>query len=151
MMLLDSLHISFRCFHIAFVKTVSLTYVLIYCNHSADTFFLFVKEEQDVYAVKTYPDVTTNVQRLLPNDCKVKFRCSEGVDNLPLPDPVLLDCHYRVAEIIHAADLVGHIYEKIHDWRDMKKYGETNGCLCRDGSSNITKILNTALWPAVAE
>ncbi|GFF84561.1 hypothetical protein IFM47457_06522 [Aspergillus lentulus] len=109
------------------------------------------KEGQDVYAVKTYPDVTTNVQRLLPNNCKVKFRCSEGVDNLPLPDPVFLDCHYRVAEIIHAADLVGHIYDKIQDWRDMQRYGETDGCLRPDGSTNITKTLNTALWPAVAE
>ncbi|GIK02898.1 hypothetical protein Aspvir_006961 [Aspergillus viridinutans] len=130
MMLLDFLHKSFRMFDMAFVKT----------------------EEQNVYDIKICTRFNAVLKMLLPpDDRKVKFQCSEGADNIPLPDPMFLDCHYRVAEIINAADLVWPIRNKIRDWRDLEKYGDTNGCLRSDGSTDITDILNTALWPAVAE
>ncbi|KAG2022013.1 hypothetical protein GB937_004107 [Aspergillus fischeri] len=113
----------------------------------------FVKtEEQTVYDIKIYTKVSSLLTMLLQSvDHKVKFQCSEGAENIPLPDPTFLDCHYRVAEIINAADLAPPIRNKIRDWRDLKKYGDTNGCLRSNGSTDITDILNTALWPAVAE
>jgi hypothetical protein len=111
-----------------------------------------VKEEQNVYDIKIYTKVSSILTMLLqPDDRRVKFQCSEGAENITLPDPTFLDCHYRVAEIINAADLAWPIRSKIRDWRDLKKYGGTNGYLRRDGSTDITKILNTALWPAAAE
>lgn len=153
MLLVDSLHDSFRMFHLAFVRTVSPTYLLIPFIPSVllTHCFLSEKKQQNVYTIKTYPNVTSNIPPLLPDDRKVRFQCSEGAENAPLPDPEFLDCHYRVAEIIHAADLSHYIWEKIRDWRDLKKYSGTDGCLHADGSTDITGILNTALWPAVAE
>jgi hypothetical protein len=88
---------------------------------------------------------------LQPDDRKVKFQRSEGAENISLPDPMFLDCHHRLAEIINAADLPYYIWGKMQDWKDMKKYGETDGWLRSNGSTDITRILNAALWPAVAE
>jgi hypothetical protein len=136
----------------AFVKTISPSHhtiiLIILLTHCC----LSVKEELNVYDIKVYGRVSNILTMLLqPNERKVKFQCSEGAENIPLPDPTFLDCHYRVAEIINGADLARPIGNKIRDWRDLRKYGDTNGCLRRDGSTDITDILNTALWPAVAE
>ncbi|GFF27081.1 hypothetical protein IFM58399_01600 [Aspergillus lentulus] len=66
-----------------------------------------------------------------------------------LPDPAYLDCHYRVAEILHASGLAEYIERKIQDWEDLKQSGGTDGALRPDGSTDVTRILNTALWSAV--
>ncbi|GFF84565.1 hypothetical protein IFM47457_06523 [Aspergillus lentulus] len=63
-----------------------------------------------------------------------------------LPDPAYLDCHYRVAEILHASGLAEYIERKIQDWEDLKQSGGTDGALRPDGSTDVTRILNTALW-----
>ncbi|GIJ83899.1 hypothetical protein Asppvi_002730 [Aspergillus pseudoviridinutans] len=127
MMLLIPLHMAVGSFHMAFVKT----------------------DERNVYDIKTYPDITTTPLFFLPSNRKVTFECAKGED-IPLPDPAYLDCHYRVAEILHASGLAEYIERKIQDWEDLKQSGETDGALRPDGSTDITRILNTALWTAVA-
>jgi hypothetical protein len=58
--------------------------------------------------------MTTGALATLPKDRKIKFECAQGED-LPLPDPEYLDCHYRVAEILNASGLVVYIERKIED------------------------------------
>ncbi|RHZ57211.1 hypothetical protein CDV55_105973 [Aspergillus turcosus] len=129
MMLLKFLHESFRMFDMAFVKT----------------------EEQNVYDIKVYTRDWILTTLLQPDYPKVKFQRSEGAENISLPDPMFLDCHHRLAEIINATDLPYYIWGKMRDWRDLKKYGGTDGCLRPNGSTDITGILNTALWPYIVE
>ncbi|GFF86034.1 hypothetical protein IFM53868_04674 [Aspergillus udagawae] len=83
---------------------------IIPCNYTSWT---GSEEELNVYDIKVYGRVSNILTMLLqPNERKAKFQCSEGAENTPLPDPTFLDCHYRVAEIINAADLAGPIGTK---------------------------------------
>ncbi|GIK02897.1 hypothetical protein Aspvir_006960 [Aspergillus viridinutans] len=119
MMLIIPLHMAFGSFDMAFVQT----------------------DERNVYDIKTYPDIGFTALPFLPSNREVKFECAKGEDLL-LPDPAYLDCHYRVAEILHASGLAEYIERKIQDWEDLKQSGGTDG--------DVTRILNTALWTAVA-
>ncbi|RHZ57209.1 hypothetical protein CDV55_105785 [Aspergillus turcosus] len=78
---------------------------------------------------------------------RVKLECAEGED-LTLPDTAYLDCHHHVA-ILHASGLAEYIERKIQDWEDLKQSGGADGSLRPDGSRDITRILETALWTAV--
>lgn len=102
-----------------------------------------------MYDIKTYPEITINFLRDLPADRKVRVRCAPGED-LTLPDPAYLDCHHRVAEVLHASGLAEYIERKIRDWQDLKQSGGADGSLRQDGSTDISRILETALWTAVA-
>ncbi|EAW22743.1 uncharacterized protein NFIA_014330 [Aspergillus fischeri NRRL 181] len=106
-------------------------------------------DERNVYNLKLYPVVTAEALFNLPKNRKIKFECAEGED-LPLPDPAYLDCHYRVAEILHASGLAEYIERKIQDWEDLKQSGGADGSFRPDGSTDVTRILNTALWTAFA-
>ncbi|PKX94237.1 uncharacterized protein P174DRAFT_460334 [Aspergillus novofumigatus IBT 16806] len=106
-------------------------------------------DERNVYDIKIYSEISSDALLVLPENRNIKFECAEGED-LPLPDPAYLGCHYRVAEILHASGLAQYIESKIQDWVDLKQSGGTDGSLRPDGSTDVTRILNTALWAAVA-
>lgn len=67
---------------------------------------------------------------------------------MPFPHPDLLDCHYRIAEILNASGMEEEIDRKLDDWDKMKR-SMPDGCLNEDGSTNVADILRTALWQKV--
>lgn len=101
-----------------------------------------------MYTVKVYPRFPDRELALLPADRLVEFKQAEGAEDLSLPGPVLLDCHYRVAEILNASGMSGYIERKLRDWEDLKEIAD-KGSLREDGATDITRILNTALWQRV--
>lgn len=83
----------------------------------------------------------------LPDDGIVKFECTKGAEDKLLPDPTFLGCHFKVAEILNASEMGEHIAAHLREWERMKQNGGTDGTLRPDGSTEIGRILETALWP----
>jgi hypothetical protein len=85
----------------------------------------------------------------LPEDRIVTFKKAAGAERIPLPNPVLLDCHFRIAEILNASGMSEFIDRKIRDW-EILKGGSDADQLRPDGSTDVTRYLNAGLWQYVA-
>ncbi|KAJ9296811.1 hypothetical protein DTO271G3_5010 [Paecilomyces variotii] len=94
----DSLHTQFGKFHLAFAPTAT----------------------PNTYKVKTYKAFPTYLRREIPYDSIVCFTDSSDAHGISLPDAALLDCHYRVAEVLNASGMLGEIDTKIREWEDME-------------------------------
>lgn len=55
-----------------------------------------------------------------------------------------------MAEVLYASGLAEYIERRIQYWEDLKESVGADGSLRADGSTDITGILETALWTAVA-
>ena len=87
------------------------------------------------------------MKAFLPKKGLVEFKRGKDAQELPLPNAALLDCHYRLAEILHASG-IGAIIEKYHrDWEELK--GSASPSLREDGGTDIGHILGVALWERV--
>ncbi|KAG2016689.1 hypothetical protein GB937_006168 [Aspergillus fischeri] len=70
-------------------------------------------------------------------------------ESTSLPNPVLLDCHFRIAEILNASGMSEFIDREIRDWETLKG-GPDAYQLRPDGSTDVTRYLNAGLWQHVA-
>lgn len=85
----------------------------------------------------------------MPSDRKVTIQRGPDGEGIRLPSRHLLDCHWRIAEILHASGMGVFIDQINREWEDIKE-GEGHGCLREDGGSNVSKFLNVAFWTGVA-
>jgi hypothetical protein len=100
-----------------------------------------------VYEVKVFSQYPSQNRKDLPQNGRVEFTSLEDTQDLELPDAALLDCHYRVAEILNASGMAEVIKRYRQDWEDIK--GSTGGTLREDGGTDIAQILSVALWERV--
>lgn len=100
-----------------------------------------------MYELKAYESFPGRDRRSFPENNRVEFTRAEDAQDLELPNPAFLDCHYRVAEILNASGLAEVIERYRQDWEDIK--GTAGGSLREDGRTDIGQILSAALWERV--
>jgi hypothetical protein len=79
------------------------------------------------YKLKIYRHFPPLHRRGLPEDGIVTFKKAAGAERITLPNPVLLDCHFRIAEILNASGMSEFIDRMIREWEDLKG-GPDVGC-----------------------
>lgn len=100
-----------------------------------------------MYELKVFQDYPAFAKSHLPKSGLVEFTRPEDAQELELPNAVLLDCHYRLAEILNASGMA-EIIEKHHrDWEEIK--GRAGDSLREDGGTDIGHILSVGLWERV--
>lgn len=101
-----------------------------------------------MYELKVFRKYPTDVKPSLPKSGLVQLTRAKDAKDLKLPHATLLDCHYRLAEILNASGMGEMIEEHHRDWEDIK---ETTGDLLKeDGATDIGYMLNVALWERVS-
>ncbi|OJJ45151.1 hypothetical protein ASPZODRAFT_160603 [Penicilliopsis zonata CBS 506.65] len=101
----------------------------------------------NVYERKIFGNFPKSEQRGLPGSTRIELTQAADTEGLELPSVTLLDCHYRLCEILNASGM-GEIIEKHwDDWEDLKARG--GGVMRPDGSSDIGHYLEVALWERV--
>jgi hypothetical protein len=63
------------------------------------------------------------------------------------PNAALLDCHYRLAEILNASGMAEIIESHLRDCEEIKD--SADGSLREDGGTNIGRAIRVALWERV--
>ncbi|PWY81703.1 hypothetical protein BO94DRAFT_536927 [Aspergillus sclerotioniger CBS 115572] len=119
--------------------------------HAAFGEFRVAFKETDIkhqYEIKTYGHTTYYERQMIPTDRLVTFTQAEGHKDIPLPDPALLNCHYRVAEILHATGLAEVIDRDYDRWNELR-HAPSGAQLQEDGSTDLTHYLDAAFWWAV--
>ncbi|KAK2799929.1 hypothetical protein FQN50_008322 [Emmonsiellopsis sp. PD_5] len=107
-------------------------------------------ETPHVYTLKTFPSFPSDFFHFLPTDRIVTMQQAVGAEDVDLPLPVILDCHHRIAEILNASGM-GEVIEKLmREWEDVKTYGG-HGSLDPLGRSDVSRILETALWQRITK
>lgn len=107
-----------------------------------------LQETPHVYEVKVYNNYPPADRDHLPPDRMVTMQRAPGAEDVDLPNPVLLECHYRVAEILNASGMAEVIEQKINEWENVKEY-EGGGCLNGDGTTDVFRFLSAGLWESV--
>lgn len=119
--------------------------------HSSFGSFRLAFKRTDIlhtYQCMTYSDFPTRNHMYLPENDIIKLKQALGAEDLPLPNPVLIDCHYRLAEILNASGMGERIDEHWRRWEDIK--GSTAGhMLSPDGYTDLGCLLETAFWHCV--
>lgn len=101
-----------------------------------------------MYEFKVFGDeYPTGAKPFLPENGHVTFARAEDAQDLELPNAALLDCHYRLAEILHASGMAELIESCLQDWENLK--GSAGGSLREDGGTDIGQFLRAALWEHV--
>ncbi|RAK99966.1 HNH endonuclease signature motif containing protein [Aspergillus ibericus CBS 121593] len=100
---------------------------------------------KDQYEIKSYKRLNSVELSMIPKNRLVTFRQAEGHKDIPLPNPILLDCHYRIAEILDASGL-REVIERSLDYWDQIRRDPQAGQLREDGSTHLTNYLEAAFW-----
>ncbi|OJD09949.1 hypothetical protein AJ78_08842, partial [Emergomyces pasteurianus Ep9510] len=98
-----------------------------------------------VYNFKTYLGYPAQ-SAFSPPDRKITMRNAPGAEDVASPSRVLLECHWRVAEILNASGMGETIDQIIQEWEDIKEGDDGHACLREDGKSNVSGFLTAALW-----
>ncbi|KAL1983045.1 hypothetical protein VTN96DRAFT_528 [Rasamsonia emersonii] len=98
------------------------------------SFAFLATDDANVYRLKTYPKFTNDFLTLLPKDLKVRFCSATGVEDVSLPNPILLNVHCTLAEILHASGMGETIDQQMRDVENI-------GGLREDGSTNVAGLL----------
>ncbi|KKZ66660.1 hypothetical protein EMCG_00223 [[Emmonsia] crescens] len=125
-MLRSSIHCEFGKFRCAFVAT----------------------ETPHIYTFKTFSLFPSDQHAFLPTDGIVTMQQAIDSEDVNLPSPMFLDCHHRIAEVLNASGMGEVIENLIREWEDIKIY-ESHGSLDPLGRSDVSRILETALWQRV--
>ncbi|EAW07770.1 uncharacterized protein ACLA_024860 [Aspergillus clavatus NRRL 1] len=99
------------------------------------------------YEIKTYHYFPPHERANLPKDLQVKFSQSYGPEDLPLPSITFLNCHYGLAEILHASGMAEVIEKHLRDWEDIEANAPET--LSMDGRADIAHMLEVRLWAHV--
>lgn len=100
-----------------------------------------------MYQCMTFRGFATSDANYLPDNGVIVLKQAPGTEDLPLPSPVLLDCHYRLAEILNASGMGNVIDEHWRRWEELK--ATVQHTLRSDGDSDLGNLLRTALWHRV--
>ena len=101
-----------------------------------------------MYELKVYDLFPSALRRtFFPENRRVEFIRAEDAQDLELPNTALLDCHYRVAEILNASGMAEVIEKYRRDYEDVKE--TAGGSLREDGGTDIGQMLSVALWERV--
>ncbi|KIN05190.1 hypothetical protein OIDMADRAFT_39565 [Oidiodendron maius Zn] len=92
----------------------------------------------DVYELKLYDYFPSSYERIFPKKSLVEFARAENTQDLEPPNATLLDCHYRLAEILNASGMARLVDDYL--WG----YGYTQDSAGR--SPDIERILYLAFW-----
>jgi hypothetical protein len=92
-----------------------------------------------VYEIKVYDRFPSAERAFFPENRRVEFTRAEDAQDLELPNAALLDCHYRVAEILNASGMAEVIERYRRDYEDIK--GNAGGSLKEDGGTDIGRCL----------
>lgn len=95
---------------------------------------------EHVYKLKVYRRFSDLALHLLPADRTVKFSTTT---HITLPNPIFLNVHLIVAEILNASGMGDTIDRHFRDLEDI-------GCFCEDGSTDVSTLLSAALIHANA-
>ncbi|PSS08588.1 hypothetical protein M430DRAFT_37402 [Amorphotheca resinae ATCC 22711] len=131
MTLSESIHRQFGRFSLAFIAT----------------------EIPNTYRIKTYHHFPKFYrQHFLPPNDVVTFQAAASdtgdISNcIPPPNPIYLECHYRIAEILNASGMGKAIDQKLQDLEDLKSM--SHGHMAQDGSTDLSRYLNLAFWQTV--
>ncbi|KAK2806769.1 hypothetical protein FQN50_005631 [Emmonsiellopsis sp. PD_5] len=104
-------------------------------------------DTENVYELKVFPSYPTDLRPTLPEGL-VKFTRAEDAQDLELPSAALLDCHYRLAEILNASGMGEAVEQYQKEWERLKE--SADGSLRHDGGTDLGRIIRTALWTHVA-
>ncbi|KAJ9292394.1 hypothetical protein DTO021C3_287 [Paecilomyces variotii] len=112
--------------------------------------FSFVPTETPhIYDLKTYRRaISGHVKREIAKVGRVTLQQANGAEDVPLPSAVLLDCHWRVAEILNASGMGEEFDRHWREWEDIKM-STGDDCLKEDGSTDVTRYLEVAFWNLV--
>ncbi|OJJ47740.1 hypothetical protein ASPZODRAFT_63861 [Penicilliopsis zonata CBS 506.65] len=116
------IHAAFGQFHIAFKPT----------------------DTENVYERKIYRRFPSLLRRTLPESNRIEILRAEDAQDFELPNATLLDCHWRLAEILNASGMAEIIDRNRRDWEDLK--GSAGGQLREDGGTDFGQYLRVALW-----
>ncbi|RHZ60000.1 HNH endonuclease signature motif containing protein [Aspergillus thermomutatus] len=124
--LLSSIHEEFGKFTIAFRPT----------------------DRQNVYELQMFRRCPPYLRGSLPPDKIVEFKQAPGAEHLKLPSSDLLECHWRLAEILNASGMAEIIDGYRREWEDIKTGAGSS--LREDGKTDVGKMLSVAFWQHVA-
>ena len=79
---------------------------------------------------------------MLSEDPYIDLRKAPDARDLDLPHPALLDCHYRLAEILNAPGMADFIDHHLQDWENFKGICEV---LREDGGTDVGFLLQAGL------
>ncbi|PYI04449.1 hypothetical protein BO78DRAFT_289558, partial [Aspergillus sclerotiicarbonarius CBS 121057] len=100
---------------------------------------------ENQYELKAFRRLDYVQRMLVPKSRIITFKQAKGCKNIPLPDARLLECHYRIAEIMNATGIAKVLDRHYNDW-DSLRQGPDAQELEEDSSTDIGKYLQTALW-----
>ncbi|OJJ43568.1 hypothetical protein ASPZODRAFT_28230 [Penicilliopsis zonata CBS 506.65] len=99
------------------------------------------------YLLKTYRRFSTSLFKHIPQSPFVELTSTTG--DTARPSPVLLNCHFYLAEILNVSGMSEYIEEKIQDWESLK-LAPGAGQLRADGSTDVSRYLQAGLWSLVS-
>ena len=88
--------------------------------------------------MKKYAELASDFSLILNDDQEVKLRRATDAENIPMPNPIFLNVHFLLAEILHVSGMGQIIDKHIRDVNDID-------CLREDGGTDIASLLTTAL------
>ena len=85
------------------------------------------------------------MRRTIADVGQVTLQAADGAGDDPMPNPVLLDCHWRVAEILNASGMGKEIDKHMRELEAVKiSMGDSS--LNEDGSSDLSRYLDAVFW-----
>ncbi|CDM35412.1 unnamed protein product [Penicillium roqueforti FM164] len=106
--------------------------------------FTIALKPTNVYEVKTFPRFPKWDISALPTSSTIHLTQADDAQDVALPKAALLDCHYRLSEILNASGM-GHVIDRyLRDWEDIKC--EAPKTLDEAGRTNVNAFLQAGLW-----
>ncbi|KAF5865276.1 hypothetical protein ETB97_004859 [Aspergillus alliaceus] len=102
----------------------------------------------NIYEIKVFRRYPNLDRQQLPESGYIELKKADDAQDLDLPSPALLDCHYRLAEILNASGMAEVIERNFRKWEDLK--GSAPNLLRADGGTDIGHFLRAGLWERVA-
>ncbi|KAE8408287.1 hypothetical protein BDV37DRAFT_192651 [Aspergillus pseudonomiae] len=104
-------------------------------------------DSDDTYEVKVFRRYPKPDRQFLPGSGYIELKKAHDAQGLDLPNRALLECHYRLAEILNASGMAEVIERSFREWEDLK--GSSCHLLREDGGTDVEKFLRTGLWERV--
>ncbi|GAB1209408.1 hypothetical protein APSETT445_008181 [Aspergillus pseudonomiae] len=79
------------------------------------------QDRDDTYEVKVFRRYPKLDRQLLPQSGYIELKKAHDAQDLDLPNRALLDCHYRLAEILNASGMAEVIERNFREWEDLKR------------------------------
>ncbi|KAJ5950415.1 uncharacterized protein N7479_008828 [Penicillium vulpinum] len=101
-----------------------------------------IENEYEVKIYKLYPQADIPA---IPSDRRV--RIFPNIEH-EIPNPAILDAHWRMCEIFNASAMGQTIERRIREWEELK--GSGYAVIREDGTTDLGGLLDIALWGKVS-